>query len=153
MICNFTGWIGGFVSGMLFIGFGEIIDLLHRINHKMNTSKSRVTTKMETKLDDTKIEDESKLEVNWSLSSDDKDKIYKLYSPDKIIETIPTPFENYCLVKLKSNDVKVVNISGFNAVETNKPNILNKIKNWDETENSTIKKDTNNIIDVPQQFE
>lgn len=32
----FIWWVAGFVSGMMFIGFAEIIKLLHNINEKDN---------------------------------------------------------------------------------------------------------------------
>lgn len=35
----FTWWVIGIVGGLLFIGFSEVIRLLHEINEKLNKSE------------------------------------------------------------------------------------------------------------------
>lgn len=35
LMVNIAIWVSGFISGMIFIGFGEIIDQLHELNYKI----------------------------------------------------------------------------------------------------------------------
>ena len=136
----FFMWVlAGFISGITFIGFSEIIMLLHSINSKMSLSNNMVvSTKEEILLDnDVKtIEKENEKDTEWSLSAGDKDRIFKLYSPNTIKNIIPTPFKGYCVVEFKhQSGIKIIYISGLNAIESNKKTINRKIKLWYLTSN------------------
>lgn len=62
----------GFVSGMIFIGFSEIIELLHSINSKLKgTSDVEEATPAETKVNVKKKD--SKYEIWQELKSKDKE--------------------------------------------------------------------------------
>lgn len=122
----FFAWtIGGFISGMLFIGFSEIIWLLHAMNLKLSPMKSN---EMFSNADD--FGDRS---VTWLLDETDKEKISGAYQNETIIEMIPSPMKGYCLVKLKGSQgcfVKVVDIEGFGVKEVQNAEIKHKIIKW-----------------------
>ncbi|WP_164669881.1 hypothetical protein [Virgibacillus doumboii] len=125
----FLAWaIGGFIGGMLLIGFSEVIRLLHTINQKISPVKSDEILNKPS--NETGIADKS---VSWVLDDADKEKIRKAYQNETIVEMIPSPMEGYCLVELKGSQgyyVKVVDIAGFGAEEIQDPEIKHKIIKW-----------------------
>lgn len=65
---SFLMWSGaGFVSGITFVGFAEIIDLLHSINSKIKGSDIEVDQEI----------DNGKIEVNSKSKSDVYNSIMK----------------------------------------------------------------------------
>lgn len=131
----FMWFFAGALSGMTFIGFSEVIKILHNMNLKMSASNSLVAaTSIQEPLSDTDEQDnDESLEdkINWSLTADDKDKIFRVYSPKNITDIIPTPFTGYCLVKFNiDNDLKIVDVGGFKAIESNDQSINKQIVEW-----------------------
>ncbi|SFE04730.1 hypothetical protein SAMN05216238_107192 [Lentibacillus persicus] len=122
----FFAWmLGGFVSGMLFIGFAENIRLLHNIHEKMQPSNKIADTRQSLPSIGSKPE--------WHLEEADKAKIYEHFPNETIVEIVPAPQENYCLVRFKNGHeyyVKVVYTGGFGAEETNDPEIKQSIIQW-----------------------
>ncbi len=121
----FMWTIGGFISGMLFLGFSEIIKLLHTINEKTPSLQNESFHKMKP------IEEDSP--VPWSLEESDKQKVEEKYSDKEITEIVPSPKEGYCLVKFKSSAgyyVKVVNVDGFGVEEVHDAEIKYTIIEW-----------------------
>lgn len=108
----FTWAVGGFVSGMLFLGFSEIIKLLHMINEKTPSLKNEVFHSMKTL--------EGGSSVSWTIEELDKERIKEKYIDEAISEIVPSPKEGFCLVKFKGGSgyyVKVVNVDGFSIEE------------------------------------
>ncbi|WLR51723.1 hypothetical protein LC040_02115 [Bacillus tianshenii] len=124
----FLSWFAaGFISGMLFIGFAEVIHLLHTINKKMNGAKVHEEVAQKDEDD----EEEETHKVNWVVSAVDKEKITELYRTENVQEIIPTPFEDYCIVKLRNEaDYKIVDVGGFSAIETKERTVNEKVKEW-----------------------
>jgi|GEM_PF-2959774 len=125
----FFAWAGGgFVSGMLFIGFAENIRLLHSINEK--TAPLERKSKQVRNMADQKIET---LETGWTLGEDEKAKVYETYQDETIVEIVPSPKEDYCLIRFQSGDefyVKVVYVGGFGVQETDDTGIRQSIIQW-----------------------
>lgn len=120
----FTWTIGGFISGMLFIGFAENIRLIHAINEKTPPlNKRRIQTS----------------KVLWDLEDNTKEKIKGVYTDKEIIEIIPAPKEGFCLVKFKNAHgyyVKVLDVSGDSAEsaeEVQDAEIKHTIIKWKHT--------------------
>src|SRR5699024_4953016 len=120
----FFAWTaGGFVCGMLFIGFAENIRLLHSINEKMQPLNRK--SKQEQRIEERQVE--------WDLNEDEKAKIFEAYQEEAIVEIVPSPKEDYCLVRFKSGDeyyVKVVYVGGFGVQETEDAEIRQSIIQW-----------------------
>ncbi|TFJ92738.1 hypothetical protein [Lentibacillus salicampi] len=124
----FAWTAGGFVSGMLFIGFAENIRLLHSINEKTRPLERR--PKQEQKVEEPQIETP---QTGWVLSEDEKAKIHEAYQGEAIVEIVPSPEEDYFLVRFKSGDdyyVKVVHVGGFSVQETANADIRQSIIQW-----------------------
>ncbi|QKY68342.1 hypothetical protein [Lentibacillus sp. CBA3610] len=124
----FFAWtLGGFVSGMLFIGFAENIRLLHSINEKMRPAGK----KRGPDLQQSQTMEDS--QPGWVLGEDEMAKIHDRYSEETIVEIVPSPKEDYCLVRFKSGNeyyVRVVYIGGFGVQETNDATIRQSVIQW-----------------------
>ncbi|ASK61031.1 hypothetical protein CFK37_01785 [Virgibacillus phasianinus] len=123
----FTWSIGGFILGMLFIGFAENIQLLQRIYLKMGDDK--VEMDFETVMAD----ETSTAPEDWYLPVDDREKIEHYYKNETILEITPSQIEGYCIVKLEygSNEfVRVVDIHGFGVHEVEDEEIKSSIITW-----------------------
>lgn len=121
----FMWTIGGFISGMLFLGFSEIIKLLHTINEKTPSLQKEAFHNMKPL--------EKNSPVSWSLDESDKEKLNEKYIDEDISEIIPSPNKGYCLVKFKSSAgyyVKVVTVDGFGVEEVHDAEIKYAIIGW-----------------------
>ncbi|MGP4108597.1 hypothetical protein [Virgibacillus sp. L01] len=121
----FMWTIGGFISGMLFLGFSEIIKLLHAINEKTPSLQKEAFQIINP------LEEDSP--VSRSLEESDKQKIEEKYRDEEISEIIQSPKEGYCLVKFKSSAgyyVKVVNVARFGVEEVHDTEIKYTIIEW-----------------------
>ncbi|WP_010529720.1 hypothetical protein [Lentibacillus jeotgali] len=125
----FFAWTGGgFVIGMLFIGFAENIRLLNSINEKnalLKASPKQVQHNAESNVRDPQPE--------WTLEEDEKAKIRETYQDETIVEIVPAPRENYCLVRLQRGDefyVRVVYVGEFGAQETEDAGIRQSVIQW-----------------------
>ena len=109
----FTWTFGGITLGMLFIGFAENIQLLHRICIGMDVK--------EPEQDQVRLKDSPPIESEgWFLPFEDRQKIEAYYKNETIIEIIPSNIEGYCIVKLEYNSnefVRVVGVHGFDVRE------------------------------------
>lgn len=115
-----------FVSGMLFIGFAEIIKLLHEINLKLNGNEKEVE-KEDVEL--CQKEHDNNI-INWEADSRDKAQIQELFKDNNqsVKEIIQTPKQFIYAVKT-DGAIKLVETGGF------KPKLLNieeypEIKEW-----------------------
>lgn len=116
-----------FVTGMLFIGFSEVIALLQKIYHQLSQSSSS---------DNDKVEVEQPLvPKDWQPSPLDVDAIQELY-PGQKIKISASPFEDYCVVQIEGeNHIEVVEVGGFKPrkiTADSEPVLVNKIQNWFE---------------------
>ncbi|NKE04094.1 hypothetical protein [Mesobacillus selenatarsenatis] len=116
-----------FVTGMLFIGFSEVIALLQKIYHQLSQSSSS---------DNDKVEVEQPLvPKEWQPSPLDLDTIQELY-PGQKIKISASPFEDYCFVQIEGeNHIEVVEVGGFKPrkiTADSEPVLVNKIQNWFE---------------------
>ncbi|WP_188456893.1 hypothetical protein [Virgibacillus oceani] len=131
---TFLAWtIGGFVSGMLFIGFSEVIKLLNAINGKMTPLEAAGDKKTNNYLDIFNGVEIKPASVNWTLAEQDQEKIYELYANENIAEVIPSILEGYCIVKLKDAQeqfVRVVDVGGFSAEEVHDKEIKHRVISW-----------------------
>ncbi|WP_404451484.1 hypothetical protein LG329_14285 [Virgibacillus necropolis] len=122
----FFAWsIGGITIGMLFIGFAENIQLLQRINSKMNVEE----LDQEEELVEAIPTDPN----DWFLPGEDREKIEQYYQNETIIDITPSNEEGYCVVKLEygSNEfVRVIDIHGFGVREVQDEEIRSSIITW-----------------------
>ncbi|MUK88927.1 hypothetical protein GMD78_11030 [Ornithinibacillus sp. L9] len=134
---NFTYFIswatGGFVTGMLFIGFSEIIKLLHVINWK--TPMPQQVSNKENLLKETTSPSNKTVQtsVDWTLGETEVEKIKEKYAEYHILDIIPSNVEGYCVVRLQTGAeefVHVVDINGFGVVEVKDAGIKKTIISW-----------------------
>lgn len=122
----FFAWmLGGFVSGMLFIGFAENISLLHSINEKARPLNKRHNPQQVQTIENSQAE--------RVMSEAEKAKIYDHYQKETIVEIVPSPKENYCLVRFNNgyeNYVKVVYVGGYDVQETDDAMVRQSIIQW-----------------------
>ncbi|MFA9555735.1 hypothetical protein ACERII_00305 [Evansella sp. AB-rgal1] len=121
---TFMWWIAGFVSGMLFIGFSEIIELLQRMlgQQKGNTVNVQEKEKPATNHIEQPV---SKEEIVNELGENTTNQIYELYEMQnkRIEEIILTPFEKKILVKsVREGEfvsvIEVVSTTGNDAINS-----------------------------------
>lgn len=116
-----------FVTGMLFIGFSEVIALLQKIYHQLSQSSSSDNDKVEV--------EKSLVPKEWQPSPLDVDAIQELY-PGQKINISASPFEDYCVVQIEGeNHIEVVEVGGFKPrkiTADSEPVLVNKIQNWFE---------------------
>lgn len=120
----FTWSVGGFILGMLFIGFAENIQLLQKIYLKIG----REVPEQEHDL----VEEMSTGSNGWYLP-EDRERIEQYYKNETILAITPTDVEGYCIVKLTydSNEyVRVVDIHGFGVQEVQDEETKSSIISW-----------------------
>lgn len=121
----FFAWsIGGFMVGMLFIGFAENIQLLQRIYLKMNGNEM---------VEPEPVDDKPSDPNEWYLPSEDRERIEHYYKNETILEIVPSEVEGYCIVKLEygTNEyVRVVDIHGFGVQEIHDEETKSAIIGW-----------------------
>lgn len=113
-----------FVTGMVFIGFAEVINLLNSINYKMGPDGN---------VDNEQVKKET-LPLNTqnpAVAARDEKEIVNFYAArnkavDKIIHT---PYQDYYIVNVDGNSV-LVELGGFNPVEYQESNWPGEIREW-----------------------
>ncbi|WP_382399663.1 hypothetical protein [Lentibacillus salinarum] len=126
----FVWTAGGFITGMLFIGFAENIRLLQRIHDKLGSESVSNKEKRQP------VQKMNDLRVSSRLVEDEKatiDSLYDHYPDELIVELVRSPKEDYCLVRFKSGHdyyVRVVYAGGFGVQETDDPAIRQSIIEW-----------------------
>ncbi|TMN22879.1 hypothetical protein FH966_08225 [Lentibacillus cibarius] len=117
--------LGGFVIGMFFIGFAENIRLLQNIHDILTPKAANKSQANPRKMSDTTAQ--------WELEESEKEKIRDHYQDESIVEIVPSPKENYCLVRFRSGHeyyVRVVYVGGFGVQETGEGLIRQSIIKW-----------------------
>lgn len=104
--------LSSFILGMLFIGGGEALQLLHNLLIEMRISNG---TEMEEKV--TQVSEESSnFYTIHPLKEAEKEQVYPLYNEYKKreITIVATPFPQYCIVTLPQK-VDVVHVEDDGA--------------------------------------
>ena len=118
-----------FVTGMLFIGFSEVIALLHKIHLQLPQNSSNVNDLSNNK---DKVE-LPQIPKEWLPTPQDLEDIQELYLGQKL-KVLATPYEDYCVVQVEGeDDIEVVEIGGFKPKKLtaeSEPELFNKIQNW-----------------------
>ncbi len=124
------------MNGVVLIGVAEVIRLLHKIYTK---EPIKLTTHSAAKLSSEResvITGNEKINTVWKITREDEEKIYELFSGKAILEIRPANIEGNCVVKVQDTsgplnpEVKVVDISSFNATEVQDTERRNKILSW-----------------------
>jgi hypothetical protein len=119
-----------FVTGMLFIGFSEVIALLQKIHLQLyqDPTKETASSSKEPEVEQPQEQKE------WLPSSQDIEDIQELYPNQKVTKIEATPYEDYCVVQFEGEDnIEVVELGGFKPKKVSaasKPDLVNNIKNW-----------------------
>ncbi|MFD2761534.1 hypothetical protein [Lentibacillus juripiscarius] len=128
MFFSFT--LGGFVCGMLFIGFAENIRLLQNIYDMLKPKEASEKLAGSQKVHDTPDRDKPD---QWELEESEKEKIYDYYQDESIVEIVPAPEENHCLVRFRNGNeyfVRVVYVRGFEVEEIDNGTTRQSIIKW-----------------------
>ncbi|GAB4073839.1 hypothetical protein GCM10028778_13420 [Barrientosiimonas marina] len=127
---NFFVWTaGGFIAGMLFIGFAENIRLLQQINHKLGPDTNRQEVSQY-------IADSN---ITKNLDEAIKASIYDHYPDETIVAIVPSPKDDYFLVHFQDGQedyVRVVYTGGSEVEETNDSSIRQSVIQWYNSRNS-----------------
>lgn len=133
---TFMWWSGGFVSGITFIGFSEIIEQLHQSNDLKR--KELVSLNILDNSPPSEMSSEEEIEVETpsvaarQLAKVDELMIYELYAKKKqeVEKIINTPFQDFCLVKV-NGEFDLIEVGSFKP-ELKDINQFIEIKKWFE---------------------
>lgn len=124
-----TALFSSFVTGMLFIGFSEVIALLQKIHLQLsqNSSSDHAISNVKDEVEQPQVQ------KDWQLSLQDHNAIQELY-PGQNVKILATPFEDYCAVQIEGEaHIEVVEIGGFKPMKItadSQPKLFNKIQEW-----------------------
>ncbi|MBT2682317.1 hypothetical protein [Bacillus sp. ISL-37] len=122
-----------FVTGMLFIGFSEVIALLQKIHLQLHQDGTRAT---DSSGNEHEVEQPVKLQEQkeWYPSPQDFEDIQELYHEQNVTKIEASPFEDYCVVQIDGKDhIEVVELGGFKPKKVSaasKPELVNNIQKW-----------------------
>ncbi|SHF86088.1 hypothetical protein [Ornithinibacillus halophilus] len=120
--------ISYFVIGMIFIGFSEVIKLLHSLNHKIPGEKKISINKNEGKVTPPV---KRNMDVGWTVDEAEQNKITDYFENEVVEDIIPTYLEGHCIVKLsKEPDLKIIDISGFGVKEVTDEQLKDQLIAW-----------------------
>ncbi|MCM3575366.1 hypothetical protein M3172_19380 [Mesobacillus subterraneus] len=124
-----TVLFSSFVTGMLFIGFSEVIALLQKIYLRLSQNSSSDHAMSN---DRNEIE-EPQVQKDWQLSPLYLDAIHELY-PGQNVKILATPFEDYCVVQIEGEEnIEVLELGGFKPMKItadSEPKLFHKIQEW-----------------------
>jgi hypothetical protein len=119
-----------FVTGMLFIGFSEVIALLQKIHLQLYQDVTKATTSSSNKAEVEQTQEQKE----WRLSQQDIADIQELYHDQKVTKIEASPYEDYCVVQVEGNDhIEVVELGGFKPKKVSaasKPDLVTNIQIW-----------------------
>ncbi|MBT2640428.1 hypothetical protein [Bacillus sp. ISL-39] len=126
---SLTALFSGFVTGMLFIGFSEVIALLQKIHLQLSQNGSSA----HAMANDKDEVEQPKVQKDWELSPQDLDAIQELY-PGQNVRILATPFEDYCVIQIEGEvHIEVVELGGFKPKKItadSQPKLFHKIQEW-----------------------
>jgi hypothetical protein len=155
-------WISGFVTGMLFIGFSEVIKLLDNINNKLGNNKLS-NNKSGNNSENIPVE---KLSISSPILNENSEttnmvgnlRLRKNYTKEiptsnkKVIVTylrsnqVPfdelysTPFENFVIILINER-YYIVKVSGYKPTILTENDWTEEMKEWFESEYTNLQKD------------
>ncbi|MFT9596306.1 hypothetical protein [Mesobacillus sp.] len=119
-----------FVTGMLFIGFSEVIALLQKIYLQLYKGGTKVTASSST---EPEVEQPQE-QIKWHPSAQELVDIQEIYNGQKITKIEASPYEDYCIVQIEWEDhIEVVELGGFKPKKVSaasKPDLVNNIQKW-----------------------
>jgi hypothetical protein len=119
-----------FVTGMLFIGFSEVIALLQKIHLQLHQDGTRTTASSSKEPE----VDQPQEHKEWHPSPQDIKDIQELYQGQKVTKIEASPYEDYCVVQVEGRDyIEVVELGGFKPKKVSaasKPDLVNNIQRW-----------------------
>ncbi|WP_085523242.1 hypothetical protein [Tuberibacillus sp. Marseille-P3662] len=122
-------WGAGFICGMMFIGFAEVIKLLYSINLQLNHDSLIEKEQTTAAIHGNRVEQDIKYH-QWELPEFDKIKIKQLFSDaTSELDIIETPFINFVLVILDDR-YELIETGGFNPKIIPKDRWRTEILNW-----------------------
>ncbi|RSD28992.1 hypothetical protein [Mesobacillus subterraneus] len=125
-----TVLFSSFVSGMLFIGFSEVIALLQKIHLQLQQGGSKASA---TPVNEREVEQPQE-QTEWQPSPQDLEDIRALYHGRKITKIEASPYQDYCAVQLEGEaDIEVVELGGFKPKKVSaaaKPDLVDRIRKW-----------------------
>ncbi|MBT2663353.1 hypothetical protein [Bacillus sp. ISL-45] len=126
---SLTALFSSFVTGMLFIGFSEVIALLQKIYLQLSQNSSSAHA-MSNDKDEV---EQPQVQKDWELSPQDLDAIQELY-PGQNVKILATPFEDYCVIQIEGEvHIEVVELGGFKPKKItadSQPKLFHKIQEW-----------------------
>ncbi|WP_226674819.1 hypothetical protein [Mesobacillus jeotgali] len=119
-----------FVTGMLFIGFSEVIALLQKIHLQLYQEGTKATA---SSSNDPEV-DHPLEQKKWHPSPQDFADIQELFHDQKVTKIEASPYEDYCVVQIEGKDhIEVVELGGFKPKKVSaasKPDLVNDIQKW-----------------------
>lgn len=127
---NLSILFSSLVSGMLFIGFAEVITLLQKILFQLQQDSPNANSSSSQE----SVEEQQREQKEWHLSKQDQEDIQELYKNQKITNIEASPFEDYCIVQIEGeNHIDVVELGGFKPKKVSfaaEPELVNDIQKW-----------------------
>ena len=119
-------WVVSFVTGILVIGFAEVIELLHKIHEKVdlalgNEKESRVPVSIDT--------NPKYRQTEWSLSMEEENSIRNMFN-GKVKEITKTPFQDIVYVELENNAYKILEVGYFTPKEVPFNLLTDELNEW-----------------------
>jgi hypothetical protein len=152
-------WISGIVTGMLLIGFSEVIKLLDNINNKLGNSKISINSHENTQgnlhetisspqLNENRETSNNvgslRLRKNYTkkIPASNKKIIEKYLSSNEVTydELYSTPFENYVIIKTNEG-YQIVKVQGYKPTILTENDWPEEMKEWFESEYTNPQKD------------
>ncbi|WP_100408433.1 hypothetical protein [Bacillus solitudinis] len=139
VVSVFYSWtIGGFITGILFIGFAELIErqtetnmLLRQGFNISNKEFIAATTSAEVEIKDSDIQIKNKEDVSWDLESADISRIILHFRNKVINEIVATPFNYKFVVTVNGEDHLIRIDRGYsNHVLPLKFSTYPEVKEW-----------------------
>lgn len=119
-----------FVTGMLFIGFSEVITLLQKIYLQLYQDGTMATVSSDNEPD----AEQPQEKIEWNPSPQDLEEIQQLFHEQKVTKIEASPYEDYCVVQIDGEDhIQVVELGGFKPKKVSaasKPDLVNNIQKW-----------------------
>ncbi|AST90683.1 hypothetical protein BC6307_04985 [Sutcliffiella cohnii] len=119
-------WVVSFVVGILFIGFAEVIELLHKIHEKVDLAIGNENDSNVPVFNDT---NPKYRQTKWSLSMEEEDSIRNMFS-GKVKEITVTPFQDIVYVELENNAYKILEVGYFTPKEVPFNLLTDELNEW-----------------------
>ncbi|MED4016973.1 MULTISPECIES: hypothetical protein [Sutcliffiella] len=119
-------WVVSFVTGILFIGFAEVIELLHKIHEKVGLALGKENESNIPVFNDT---NPKYRQTEWSLSMEEENSIRNMFN-GKILAITETPFQDIVYVELENNAYKILEVGYFTPKEVPFNLLTDELNEW-----------------------